>query len=215
MKSQRRNRQRADKGEASTMRILIVPGLGGSGSEHWQSHWEHAAPMATRVQQHDWDFPVRSQWLEKLAGAVADAPGAILVGHSLGCAVITHLAWEYRDLNIAGALLVAPADVEFCETTRLREFAPLPLYRLPFRSVVVASSNDPYVAIYRARAFAVAWGSRFVNIGACGHINIASGFGPWPAGEMILRELMSDCETVRTSRRSLPTYPSIRQSSGS
>ena len=196
-----------NKGESSTMRTLIVPGLGGSGPEHWQSHWEHVDPMATRVQQRDWDFPVRSQWLKKLAGAVANAPGAILVGHSLGCALIAHLAWEYRDLDIAGALLVAPADVEFCEATRLREFAPLPLYRLPFRSVVVASSDDPYVAIYRARAFAVAWGSRFVNIGARGHINVASGVGPWPAGEMILRELMSECGPLQACRRPLRTYP--------
>jgi predicted alpha/beta hydrolase family esterase len=53
----------------------------------------------------------------------------------------------------------------------------------------------------RARFFARAWGARFVNAGPCRHINIAAGFGPWPAGEKILDEL------VRESRRQrAPTF---------
>jgi predicted alpha/beta hydrolase family esterase len=177
------------------MQILIVPGLGGSGPDHWQSYWERSYPGARRVTQSDWYRPVRSLWLEHLATAVDSTPGAILVGHSLGCALIADLAWRRPDLRIGGALLVAPADVEREDwvSPQLREFAPLPLGRLPFRAVIVASMNDPYMTIERARFLAEAWGAGLVNAGSCGHINAASGFGPWPAGERILDELVSEC----------------------
>jgi predicted alpha/beta hydrolase family esterase len=183
--------------------ILIVPGLGGSGPEHWQTHWERAYPRAQRVEQADWNRPVRADWLSRLTQALRDAPGAILVGHSLGCALIAHLAWRRPDLAIGGALLVAPADVDDDDRIPrdVRDFAPMPLARLPFRAAVVASTNDPYMGLERARALAKAWGSRFVNAGACGHINIAAGFGPWPAGEALLADLMR--ETGATASTSL------------
>ena len=59
----------------------------------------------------------------------------------------------------------------------------------PFPAVVVASTNDAFSTIDRARLLARVWGAGFVDAGACGHINVASGFGPWPQGENILREL--------------------------
>jgi predicted alpha/beta hydrolase family esterase len=172
--------------------ILIVPGLGGSGPEHWQSHWERSQPLAQRVEQADWHRPVRADWLSRLAQALRNAPGAILVGHSLGCALIAHLAWRRPDFAIGGALLVAPADVDADDRIprEVRDFAPMPLARLPFRATVVASTNDPYMGLERARTLAQAWGTRFVNAGARGHINVAAGFGPWPAGEALLADLM-------------------------
>jgi uncharacterized protein len=183
--------------------ILIVPGLGGSGPEHWQTHWERSYPRAQRVEQADWNQPVRADRLSRLTQALRDAPGAILVGHSLGCALIAHLAWRRPDLAIGGALLVAPADVDDDDRIPrdVRDFAPMPLARLPFRAAVVASTNDPYMGLERARTLAKAWGTRFVNAGACGHINIAAGFGPWPAGEALLADLMR--ETGATASTSL------------
>jgi len=38
--------------------ILILPGLNGSGPDHWHTHWEQAFPDFTRVQQADRDHPV-------------------------------------------------------------------------------------------------------------------------------------------------------------
>ena len=183
--------------------ILIVPGLGGSEPEHWQTHWERSYPRAQRVEQADWNQPVRADWLSRLTQALRDAPGAILVGHSLGCALIAHLAWRRPDLAIGGALLVAPADVDDDDRIPrdVRDFAPMPLARLPFRAAVVASTNDPYMGLERARTLAKAWGTRFVNAGACGHINIAAGFGPWPAWEALLADLMR--ETGATASTSL------------
>jgi hypothetical protein len=65
----------------------------------------------------------------------------------------------------------------------------MPRRRLGFPSVVVASRNDPYVTLERARQFADAWGGRFVDIGDAGHINSESGLGDWPLGFTLLQEL--------------------------
>jgi hypothetical protein len=61
--------------------------------------------------------------------------------------------------------------------------------RLPFPSAVVASSDDPFVSIKRAHAFASAWGAAMIEIGARGHINVDAGFGPWPEGRAMLERL--------------------------
>jgi predicted alpha/beta hydrolase family esterase len=63
------------------------------------------------------------------------------------------------------------------------------MQKLRFPSIVVASSDDPYLTLDRARAFAEAWGSRFVEIGPAGHINADSGYGEWPEGEQMLAQL--------------------------
>ncbi|MBV9632618.1 MAG: alpha/beta hydrolase [Xanthobacteraceae bacterium] len=180
--------------------VLIVPGLGGSGQEHWQSHWERALSDSHRVQQRDWDHPNLTEWSYRLAHAVEQRPGAILVGHSLGCALILRVALAWRDLRIGGALLVAPADVESPQRTPRHtwEFGPFPRTALPFPATVVASSNDPYMSLERAHVLAIAWRANFINLGPVGHINVKSGFGPWPAGEKLLDALRRE---VRTSGR--------------
>lgn len=37
--------------------ILIVPGYGNSGPEHWQSRWQQRIPSARRVEQKEWAKP--------------------------------------------------------------------------------------------------------------------------------------------------------------
>jgi predicted alpha/beta hydrolase family esterase len=170
--------------------VLIVPGLGGSGPGHWQTLWQAEIPGAVRVEQADWDEPRRDRWIGALENAIAANPGAIVVAHSLGCILLAHLA-ALRAIDVAGALLVAPADVErpMPAPGCVRRFAPVPISRLPFASIVVASSNDPYATSERAAAFAHAWGSDFVDIGDAGHINVASGYGAWADGRVIFDRL--------------------------
>ena len=197
-----RNAQAGDDASSSdeATPILIVPGLGGSGPEHWQTHWERAF-RARRVEQADWNRPVRADWLSRLAQALRDAPGAILVGHSLGCALIAHLAWRRPDSRSAERCWSRRRTSMTDRIPRdVRDFAPMPLARLPFPP---RSSRAPTIpnGLERARALAQAWGTRFVNAGACGHINVAAGFGPWPAGEKLLADLMR--ETRATASKSL------------
>lgn len=179
-------------------RILIVPGLGGSGPLHWQTRLERSLPGAVRVEQDDWDLPDRDRWTARLASAMSRTPGAVVIAHSLGCILLAHAAREHPGLPVASAMLVAPADVDSPAHTpgHLRSFAPIPRLPLPFPAVTVASTNDPYMTMPRARELAQAWETQFVNAGALGHINVAAGFGPWPAGEAILRGLLADRELV-------------------
>jgi len=87
---------------------------------------------------------------------------------------------------------VAPADVEMIASVldAVQSFTPVPLVRLPFPSVVVASTDDPHVTPPRAEAFARAWGSRLVALKGAGHINTDSGFGAWDEGRRLLEELL-------------------------
>ena len=176
----------------TTLPILMVPGLGGSGPEHWQSLWQRDLESCTRVEQRDWDYPEREGWIAALdrAVAAADQP-PILIAHSLSCALVVHWAMETRR-RIHGALLVAPADVDSDAhtPTEAHVFRPMPIARLPFLSIVVSSSDDPFVTAERAAKFASAWGSHLVDIGPAGHINSATGYGPWPQGRDLLEALL-------------------------
>ena len=172
------------------MNVLIVPGLGNSGEGHWQTIWEQTRGFE-RVQQNDWETPVREDWVARLDEAVvaAGTEDVVLVGHSLACCTIVNWAAAHPR-KIRGALLVAPSDTEADSyPPGTKGFTPMPLNRLPFRSIAVASTNDFYVTPERARQFADAWGSELVVIGPAGHINVASGFGEWPEGLVLLNQL--------------------------
>jgi len=172
-------------------RALILPGLYDSGPEHWQSLWERDDPTFTRVVQRDWENPIRQEWVAELEGAVtATGPDVVLVGHSTGCALVAYWA-AATPLTVRGALLVAPSDTEAPSyPLGPTGWQPMPLTALKFPSIVVASSNDEYASLDRARLFADSWGSRFVPIGAAGHINAESGLSCWPRGRELLGELL-------------------------
>lgn len=170
--------------------ILTIPGYQNSGPGHWQSLWEASLRDIARVEMPNWDYPRKVEWVEALDEAIAACTSPpILVGHSLGCLAILHWAAAH-DREVRGALLAAPADVDRAEALpELRSFGPVLRRRLPFPSILAASSEDPFLALERARGLATDWGSTFVNLGPCGHLNQASGYGPWPRGEALLTDL--------------------------
>jgi predicted alpha/beta hydrolase family esterase len=175
---------------ADTIPVVIVPGLGNSGPQHWQRLWQ-ARLGAAAVEQADWERPDAAGWIAALDAVVAaQIVPPILVAHSLACALVAHWAQRHRR-PVGAALLVAPADTDSDLHTppEAHVFRPMPMQRLPFPAIVVASRDDPYVAIARASTFATAWGAEFIDIGAAGHINPVSGFGPWPFGEVLLERL--------------------------
>lgn len=170
--------------------VLIVPGIGGSGPEHWQSRWEASEPAFRRVQMPRWDRPELEGWLAALSLAI-DAAGAppVIVAHSLGCLAFAHHA--ARGGRARAALLVALPDPDGpCYPTAAHGFAPLPLVRLPLRTRVVASQNDPFGGMAFARRCARAWGSELVDVGPAGHINADSNLGEWSAGRALLADLL-------------------------
>lgn len=167
--------------------IIIVPGWRDSGPGHWQTLWAERLPQARRVVQDDWHTPTRSAWVARLEETVLEQPGpVVIVAHSLGCITTAHMSPEAA-ARVRGALLVAPADPE--RRAVLSDFAPVPYAALPYRSILVASSNDPYCPIRLAGAYARAWGSEFVRLQNAGHINVDSGHGEWPLGRALLQSL--------------------------
>jgi predicted alpha/beta hydrolase family esterase len=185
---------------------LIIPGLLGSGPDHWQTRWEAVRDDCTRVDLTGWDNPRRETWVAALDGAIGGTDRPILVGHSLGCHAIawwTAMAGERAGL-VAGALLVAPPDVERagCDP-RLQRFAPTCAVRLPFPTVLVASRTDRYATLDRALAMAARWNAAFVDIGDAGHINAESGLGDWPAGQDILDTLLRRADPAAAKGASL------------
>jgi predicted alpha/beta hydrolase family esterase len=174
----------------TAINALMVPGLFNSGPAHWQTLWEKKHPEYRRVVQRDWETPDCTDWIRTLDQSIASVgPQIVFVAHSLGCATVAHWSAAFRH-PILGALLVAPSDVEApTYPPGTTGFSPMPSEKLPFRSIVVASKNDRYVTLDRARQFAAAWGSEFHDIGTAGHINTDAGFGEWPAGEKLLQQL--------------------------
>ena len=187
------------------VRFIIVPGWRDSGPGHWQSLWAQQLPGALRVQQDDWITPNRKAWVESIARTILAQDGqVVVVAHSLGCIATAHLPPE-AVARIQGALLVAPADPE--RLAVLSDFAPVPFQKLPYRHVLVASSNDPYCPARLAGAYARAWGSEFVRLPDAGHINTESGHGEWPLGLALLQSLTGGNSLTMPAPSDFSTLP--------
>lgn len=169
-------------------KTLIVPGLDGSPAPHWQDWWARIDPTALVVPQADWARPDPDAWEAELAGAILAHPGAIVVGHSLGAVTILRVLDRWPDLQLGGALLVAPAEPSL--SPRISAFGPLPRKRLPIPTILAASRNDPWMDFAQAEDLAQAWGADLIDLGAAGHVNVASGYGPWPLA-LSLRDLLA------------------------
>ena len=177
-------------------RVLIVPGWKGSGPNHWQSEWQSRHPEYQRVEQRDWYHVDVEEWVATLHNSIVSSQDpVVLVAHSLGCLTIAWWAFLFPEATglVSAAMLVAPPDLERCTQRigQLKSFPALPRAALPFPSILVGSENDPHMTLDAARQLAADWDSYLVNAGAAGHINAASGFGPWPRGERLLEQLLS------------------------
>ena len=173
--------------------ILIAPGLGNSPPEHWQRRWAERMSTARIIEQYDWHEPLLTDWVDRIfQEIVLSTRPVVLIGHSLAVPAIVHTAQlRIKDTKVRGAFLVSPPDFESgALPLTARPFGNVPTDPLPFPSMVVASTTDPLVTVDRARGFAADWGSDFQLAGDAGHINVASGHGPWPEGLLMFGELM-------------------------
>lgn len=168
---------------------FILPGLGNSGPQHWQTWFEEQDEHFRRIQQREWDAPDCEEWLDTIDEAISDydLSTVVFIGHSLACATIAH--WAKRSgKKIKGAMLVAPSDIESpVYEFPASGFTPIPLDPIPFPTIVVTSNNDEWVSPERAAFFAKHWGSELMNIGEAGHINADAGYGAWPRGLELLK----------------------------
>lgn len=166
------------------LNVILIPGLHDSSPEHWQSRWQRLHPEFARVRQRDWTDPCLPEWAARIDLArQADARPALLVAHSFGCLAAVH-SLARDGANVAGALLVAPADPD-----KFGVAALLPSSALPCPVILVRSDDDPWMQAERAGQWAQRWHAALVDAGAAGHINAASGLGNWDEGIALLRRL--------------------------
>ena len=184
-------------------RILNIPGWQDSGPNHWQTQWERLDANITRVVQDDWETPELGPWLTRLRAKLTGEP-PVLCGHGLGSILAVHAA--AGSPSVVGALLVAPSDVEGKGRAKaFKSFAPIPRGKLPFPAIVIASRNDEYCSMPRAKELSEAWGARLVDVGKEGHLNAEPGLGTWPEGRALLRSLCARAPFTLDSRLALDT----------
>jgi predicted alpha/beta hydrolase family esterase len=173
------------------MTVLLMPGIHNSGLAHWQSLWEKDDPSFVRIQVDDWDHPVCEAWVEAIERTVAATPEpVVIVAHSLGCLPVVEWASRAPVRKVHGLMLVSVPDPSGPRFPSEAKGFSLPLSKvLPCPSLVVSSEDDPYGTPVHARRCAEAWGSRFVNVGAAGHINADSRLDRWEQGLELLTAL--------------------------
>lgn len=187
--------------------VLLLPGWQNSGPTHWQSRWQ-ALYGDLRVEQDDWYWPRRGDWMARLDEVVLEhqrqhphnpphtpSPRQVqLVAHSLGCHLVA--AWAAHSRHTAwvhSALLVAPPDTQTPQLPpQLSTWRQPVRQRLPFPALLLFSDDDPWCAPDRAQALARDWGARSQSVGARGHVNGDSGLGDWPEGRALLAALGTD-----------------------
>lgn len=178
--------------------VLIVPGLRDHVPQHWQTLLAAALPDSVTVPpmgRADLDCQARVDAIEDAARAI-DGP-IVLVAHSGGCIMVAHWARQTQR-PVDAALLATPPDFDSpmpADYPSLAELGaagwlPVPREPLPFPSLVCASRNDPLARLPRVLELARDWGSRVEDLGEVGHLNPASGYGPWPQAQALIAGLM-------------------------
>jgi uncharacterized protein len=166
-----------DRPAAAGPRLVVVPGLHGSGPGHWQTWLQGQVADSVRVEQDDWRTPDLERWSDRVADTL-EALGTgphVIAAHSFGCLATVRATLRRPSLDVAQLLLVAPAD-----PARFDAATALPQGRLGLPTCIVASDTDPWMSAEHAGEWASRWGSDWINLGDAGHINVESGYGPFP-----------------------------------
>ncbi|WBB51940.1 alpha/beta fold hydrolase [Verrucosispora sp. WMMD573] len=175
-------------------RYLVVPGRGIPLPGHWSRTWVREIPEFQWAPEPPGPPYVAAERVAALHAAVsADGEPVILVAHSAGC--LTVAVWASQHTGpVDAALLVTPPYLDPDWTPGPDEIADVfidhvPREPLPFRSILVASRNDPHATFEQFEAYARDWGSELFDAGVVGHLDSKTGFGGWPDGERLVRSL--------------------------
>lgn len=173
-----------------TESYLILHGLGGSGPEHWQSWLSHELVKEGKTVYYptlpDYDHPKLSDWLDELDRTfqrIGTDERLTIIAHSLGCILWLH----YRKQTLPGivnrVVLVAPPS-PYYKHECIQAFFPLDIKGIekdqPFTDTLhIQSTNDPYCSVEESRYFSQMGIPQKIVLNM-GHINVDSGYGPWP-----------------------------------
>lgn len=192
-----------------SLNILIVPGYQGSGDAHWQTWLEQTTPSARRVSGIDWEQPVIHNWADAIIRDLdASKNKTVIIAHSFGC-LASAMAIDNRPEHVAGVIMVAPAAPERFALFGVRQghlsscpsvVTQLPEGPLGTLGMVIGSRNDPWMKLPHAYAWSKRWDLAFHDAGHVGHINVESGFGPWPLIKLFIQSL---CEFLPEKMRGI------------
>lgn len=178
--------------------IVFVYGYDGSGEGHWQRWLADEARACGSVVEFpelpDPTEPQRDAWVAELRRLVEAAPTPVIfVCHSLGCWAVDHLLAERGADNVQAALLVAPPS-PYLLFEPVESFLPPPRQRdawapIAAQSLVIGSDDDDFTTLDEFAEIASDLGIAFEPLSGAGHINVASGYGPWPRAREWLRQV--------------------------
>jgi predicted alpha/beta hydrolase family esterase len=188
--------------------LVFLAGVGNSGELHWQRRWAAAFDKTVWLEHSEWDAPVGDVWTGEMDETLKTVSGPkVLICHSLGCLLVSEWSRDHRDPDVLGAFLVAPPDpLSPNFPSGIVGFGGNDSAKLPFASLVVASTDDPYATASYSELIAAEWGSGFENVGAKGHINAASDLGMWDEGLDLMRTYFQS-RSIKLPRLSLASTP--------
>ena len=175
---------------------VIVPGVGGSEYNHWQSILQRQLMSScSRVQQNNWNLPILKGWVAEFVKTVTPIKDDIqIVAHSFGCLTTVAALAQHPELNskVKNLVLVAPAnparfgEAGFARDSQSDYQAYFHQLKILAPTHLIISENDPWLEFQDALQLAKAWNLNPINLGQVGHINVASGFGAFPELEKYL-----------------------------
>lgn len=181
----------AHRPNSPAVRLLLLPGWLDSGPGHWQTRWEQLHGDQ-RVQQNDWLWPRRGDWMARLDEVLlADPRPAVLVAHSLGCHLVAAWAAHSRETaRVLAAWLVAPPDLDRADLPpQLTPWRPPVRRPLPMPALLVHSDDDPFSSEAASLQLARDWQVPTWRLPGRGHLNAESELGDWPEGRLRLQQL--------------------------
>lgn len=169
--------------------IVLVYGYDGSGPEHWQ-RWlarelERRKVALTFPELPEPTAPQKDVWVRELQHIVDSSPTPVtFVAHSLGCWAVDHLLNARGTGNVHAALLVAPPS-PYLLFEAVDSFLPPPQNAsawapIAARSLLVGSDDDDFTSPEEFEQISRKLGVGLHLLSGAGHINTASGYGPWP-----------------------------------
>lgn len=174
-------------------RVLLLHGLHGNEPEHWQT-WLAGELRAAGVELSYPDLPECStpcpdRWGAALhrelrwLGPPADDGERVVVCHSLGCILWLRACGNGLRDAADRVVLVAPPGPGFPELGRFfpLSVAPEQVAAAAGSTGLVCSDDDPWCPGGAAAVYGAALQLPTEVLPGTGHLNVASGHGPWPA----------------------------------
>ena len=166
-------------------KVLLLHGWEGSDYPHWQS-WL-AGELAkdygnvSFLKFSNYDFPNFGAWKQELTTHLKDFRPDIVICHSLANTLWFHLCNTDTIGKIEKLYLIAPPSIK-CDISELESFFPLDMPKNAHakETLLVTSTNDPYMSIDEAKELQNSLGVEMVVLENAGHINADSGYGEWP-----------------------------------